>query len=134
MTAPRERDKLGEMSTSEPPPRPKEDVVFVHGPAESGEGLRVIRKRDDVLEIGEIRAVKEGRPLQGDLVKLKPRPDHDRLFDVDVLVSREEIEGKGKTGAPALRAHAGPAQVATEEYRANWDAIFGQRGEPELPN
>jgi hypothetical protein len=124
------------MSESEPPPqKPKEDVVFVHGPAESGEGLRVLRKRNDTLEIGEIRAVKEGRPLQGDLVQLKPRKDHDRLFDVDVLVSREEIEGKGtSTAALPPRSHAGPAQVANDAYRANWEAIFGGRGEPELPN
>ena len=106
------------MSESEPP-RPKEDVVFVHGPAERGEGLRVIRKREETIEIGEIRPVQEGRPLQGDLVKLKPRKDHDRLFDVEVLVSREELQSKGALG------HAGPAQVATDTYRANWDAIFG---------
>jgi hypothetical protein len=104
-------------------------VVFVHGPAEHGEGLRVIRKREDVIEIGEIRAVQEGRPLQGDLVKLKPRREHDRLFDVEVLASREELGQK-----PASLPHAGPAQVATETYRANWEAIFGRRGEPELPN
>jgi hypothetical protein len=117
------------MSESEPPARPKEDVVFVHGPAEHGEGLRVIRKRDDAIEVGEIRSVQEGRPLQGDLVKLKPRREHDRLFDVEVVVSREEIGHK-----PASLAHAGPAQVASEAYRTNWDAIFGEHGEPDLPN
>jgi hypothetical protein len=114
------------MSASEPP-KPKEDVVFIHGPAEGGEGFRVLRKREDTLEIGEIRAVQEGRPLTGDLVKLKARPEHDRLFDVEVMVSREEIAAK------TARSH-GPAQVATPSYRANWDAVFGRRGEPELPN
>jgi hypothetical protein len=114
------------MSEGEPP-RPKEDMVFVHGPAEHGEGLRVIRKREESIEIGEIRPVQEGRPLQGDLVKLKPRQDHGRLFDVEVLVARDELPG-------AALGHAGPAQVATDTYRSNWDAIFGSRGEPELPN
>ncbi len=106
------------MSASEPP-RPKEDVLFVHSPAEAGDGLRVIRKREDVIEIGEIRPVQEGRPLHGDLVKLKPRAEHDRLFDVEVMVSREELGEKASLG------HAGPAQVANAAYRANWDAIFG---------
>lgn len=115
------------MSESEPPQRPKEDVVLVGGPTEHGEGLRVLRKREDVIEVGEIRAVEEGRPLQGDLVKLKPRREHDRLFDVEVLVSREEL------GHKAL-GHAGPARVATDAYRANWEAIFGAGEEPELPN
>src|SRR5262249_18600409 len=105
-----------------------EDVVFVHSPAEEGQGFRVIRKREDSIEVGEIRAVQEGRPLQGELVKLKPRKEHDRLFDVEVLVSREEGQGR------APRAHAGPAQVAAEAYRANWELIFGEHGEPDLPN
>jgi hypothetical protein len=126
------------MSESEPPP-PKEDVVFVHSPAPGGEGYRVIRKRDDALEVGEIRSVQEGKPLQGDLVKLTPRKEHDRLFDVEVVVSREELGAKGREAlasgkAPPPRGHVGPAQVATDAYRANWEAIFGRREEPKLPN
>jgi len=109
-----------------PPPPPKEDVVFVHGPSESGEGYRVIRKRDDAIELGEIRAVEEGKPLHGDLVKLKPRTGSERLFDVEVLVKRDEL--------PAGPAHAGPARVATDAYRAGWEAIFGAAEKPELPN
>jgi hypothetical protein len=123
------------MSESEPPdrapagepPAPKDDVVYVHGPADGGEGMRVIRKRQATLELGEIRPVKEGRPLAGELVKLKQRQESERLFDVEVLASREEIAEM--TG----RAHAGPAQVATDAYRANWDAIFGSP-KPQLPN
>lgn len=112
--------------SSDAPPAPKEDVVFVHGPAEGGEGYRVIRKRDDSIEVGEIRAVKEGRPLHGDLVRLTPRKEHERLFDVETVIARSEA-------APAL-GHAGPAQVASDAYRDNWEAIFGVREEPGLPN
>jgi hypothetical protein len=113
------------MSESDPP-RPKEDVVFVHSPAEGGEGYRVIRKRDDVVEMGEIRTVQEGKPLHGDLVKLRPRKEHERLFDVETILTREEVG--------TARQHAGPAQVATDAYRENWEAIFGRREEPGLPN
>jgi hypothetical protein len=125
------------MSESEPP-RPKEakeDVVFVHGPAEHGDGLRVIRKRDEAIEVGEIRSVQEGRPLQGDLVKLKQRREHERLFDVEVVVSRDELPASGSRSEskPAL-GHAGPARVSTDAYRTNWDAIFGPRREPDLTN
>jgi hypothetical protein len=134
------------MSESEPPrPRPhggpesgpasrapaepaREDIVFVGGPAESGEGLRVLRKREDTIEVGEIRPVQEGRPLQGELVRLKPRREHDRVFDVEVLLSRDEIHPRAALG------HAGPAQVATDAYRTNWDAIFGAGDEQDLPN
>jgi hypothetical protein len=115
------------MSGSEPP-RPKDDVLFVHSPAAEGDGYRVIRKREDTIEVGEIRAVQEGRPIHGDLVKLKPREEHDRLFDVEVLASREELQGRAALG------HAGPAQVATASYRANWDSVFGAADDSELPN
>jgi hypothetical protein len=119
---------LSTMSESEPPRASKEDVVFVGGPAEGGEGLRVLRKREDAIEVGEIRPVQEGRPLQGELVRLKPRREHDRVFDVEVLLSRDEIHPHAALG------HAGPAQVASDAYRSNWDAIFGPSEEPDLPN
>ena len=112
--------------SSDGDPHRKDDVVFVHSKADSGEGFRVIRKRADVLEVGEIRPVQEGKPLQGEVVKLSPRKDHEQLFDVEVLVSKEEALG-------ATRRSTGPAQVATAAYRSNWDAIFGEREEPLLP-
>jgi hypothetical protein len=115
------------MSESEPPRPAKEDVLLVGGPAEGGGGLRVLRKREDAIEVGEIRPVQEGRPLQGELVRLKPRREHDRVFDVEVLLSRDEIPR-------AALGHAGPAQVASDAYRTNWDAIFGPSEEPDLPN
>jgi len=89
---------------------------------EGGDGYRVIRKREETIELGEMRAVQEGRPLQGELVKLTPREGQDRVFDVEVVVSREEL------------GHAGPAQVATDAYRAGWDAIFGSGEGSDLPN
>jgi hypothetical protein len=113
------------MSSEAPPP--KQDVLFVHSPADQGEGFRVIRKREDTIELGEIRPVQEGRPIHGDLVKLKPRKEHDQLFDVEVLATREEMQ-------PSALGHAGPAQVASDAYRTNWEAIFGANEEPELPN
>jgi hypothetical protein len=107
----------------EPKPKPEEakpekadDVVFVHSPTEKGDGFRVVRKRADTIEVGEIRALEEGRPVHGEVVKLSPREEHAQLFNVDVLVPSAE-----KAGA----ARSGPPQVATDAYRKNWDAIFG---------
>lgn len=95
------------------------DVVLLGGPTESGEGIHVLRRRDDRIEVGECRPLKEGCPIQGEVVRLRQRSEHERLFDVEVVLE-----------APA---RGGPAQVATESYRKNWDAIFGERppsGEP----
>jgi hypothetical protein len=110
--------------SSDGEPGRKDDVVFVHSKAESGDGFRVIRKREGVIEVGEIRPVQEGKPLTGEMVKLSPRKDHEQIFDVEVLVSKEQVQGG------AARSLSGPAQVATAAYRSNWDAIFGSVEEP----
>jgi hypothetical protein len=104
---------------------PKQDVVFVHSPLDEGEGFRVIRRRDDAIELGELRSVQEGRPIHGEMVRLCPRKEHERLFDVEVLVPKPE---------PASSPRSGPAQVATHAYRQNWDSIFGDRNERDLSN
>jgi hypothetical protein len=105
-------------------PQAPEDVVFVHSKSDDGRGFRVIRKREESLEVGEIRALEEGRPLHGDLVRLRQRKEHERLFDVEVVVE-----------APRSRdARTGPAQVATNAYRSNWEAIFGRGEDEDAPN
>lgn len=103
-------------------PKPKkkrekdEDVVFVHSPTPDGEGWNVLRKRAERLEIGAIRAVEEGKPLHGEVVRLSARDDSPRLFDVDVQYAPE---------APLAAERGGPAQVASDQYRKGWDAVFG---------
>ncbi|HTN83100.1 MAG TPA: hypothetical protein VL242_05430 [Sorangium sp.] len=103
-----------------PAPAANQDVVFIHSPVEQGEGFRVIRSREDRIEIGELRPTEHGRPLTGDLVKLTQRSEHARLFDVEVLLPAQR--------APEAQ-RSGPAQVATDTYRSNWEAIFGRREE-----
>lgn len=112
------------MSTADEPKN--KDLLFVHSPSEEGDGLRVIRKRSDTLEFGELRTLEEGRPIHGEVVKLSPRTEHERLFDVEVLVPQAEQK--------ALAARSGPPQIATEAYRSNWESIFGQRQEHSEPN
>jgi hypothetical protein len=107
---------------------PKEDVLFVHSPSEDGEGLRVVRKRDDAIEVGELRALAEGKPAHGDIVKLTQREGAPRLFDVEVMVRSARKEPP----ATDVAARTGPAQVASAAYRRNWEAIFGPRPEDEL--
>jgi hypothetical protein len=91
------------------------DVVYVHQPTEAGDGYQVVRQRKERIELGEIRPMREGRPIQGEIVRLTPRAEGSRLFDVDVLYE-----------PPRARAHAGPARVASEPFRRNWDDVFGK--------
>jgi hypothetical protein len=107
---------------------PPKDLLLV-GPATSSESVLVLREREDRVEVGELRALREGRPISGDggeLVKLRRRPEHERLFDVDVVA-----ELPTRAAAPADRS--GPPQVATDAYRENWELIFGD-GERRRPN
>lgn len=105
-------------------------MVIVHGVTDDAKGLKVLRARESSLELGEVRPLEEGKPLQGDVVRLKPRPDAPFVCDVETSVSWAEVQKQA--GVPALpsaaaaprKTHPGPARVATDAYRANWDAIW----------
>jgi hypothetical protein len=100
------------------------DVVLLHSPTEDGEGARVLRARSGRVEAGEVRPLKEGRPLAagGEVVRLEPRKDAPALYDVHV-----EHAVSGAAAGDASRS--GPAQVATHAYRESWDRTFGRRRE-----
>lgn len=120
------------------------DVVLIHGPTEDQKGLRVLRAREQGLEIGEVRPIKEGQPLTGEIVRLRPRPGMPRVCDVETQVSREELDQAQRAAvdqaqransdpARASRAalgHAGPPRVSSEAYRTNWEAIYSSANAP----
>lgn len=96
------------------------DVVMLAGKTDDGDGAKVVRARPGRVETGEVRPLKEGQPLvAGEVVTLEPRKDAPALFDVHV---QHTVKPEGKK-----TAHSGPAQIATEEYRASWDRIFGSK-------
>ncbi len=98
------------------PPADSGDMVLVHGKTEDGQGLEVLRKRGDEVYAGQMRPIAEGKAITGEVVSLRPRAESPLLFDVDVL---HRAEAGGRTG---------PAKVATDEYRAGWKSIFGEKG------
>ncbi|MBI5536440.1 MAG: hypothetical protein HY898_27205 [Deltaproteobacteria bacterium] len=105
----------------EPDPKPKEadadkhDVVLVHGQTEDGEGVRVLRSRPGKIEAAELRAIKQGVPIQGaEVVRLRERDGSPVLWDVEV-----EYDGRDEA------SHKGPSRVSSRAYRDNWDRIFG---------
>lgn len=104
-----------EPAKSEGSENAKADVVLLHSPTEDGKGVRVLRAREGRVEAGELRPIESGRPLQGDLVKLRPRKDAPLVCDVEVTYEH-------KAGQ---KSHPGPAHVATPAYRDSWDRIFG---------
>lgn len=106
------------------------DVVLVGGPSDDGQGISILRLREDRVQAGELRAVVEGKPIVGELVKLSPRAEHARLFDVEVLATgpRSATLDVGDTRG---LGHKGPARVASTSFRSGWDRIFGAQAELE---
>jgi hypothetical protein len=117
------------------------DLALIHGVTEDGEGLRVIRRRGEALEAGAVRPLREGKPIHGELVKLHPRPECPLLCDIEVELPRPlAADGDRSTPKPterramqvSERSSRGPAQVASELYRQNWDAIWARVAEKDL--
>lgn len=109
----------------------KDDVVLLHSPTENGDGVRVIRKREDTIELGELRPMREGQPIHGEVVRLTQREEHSLLFDCEVMVPRpapkEKPPQQAERKAPPQLSHKGPARVTSDAYRGGWDAIFGKK-------
>jgi hypothetical protein len=99
-------------------PAPAEDVAIVCGVSDDGQGLEIIRKRGERLETGTVRRLEQGKPIHGEVVRLRPREQFPMVCDVEV-----ELAGPPQKAATL----SGPAQVATDSYRKNWDAIYGNR-------
>ena len=93
-------------------------MVLVAGPSEDGQGAKVLRVRDDRIETGELRGVRDGMPIVGELVKLTPRAEHARAFDVEVLARGHQPEAESD--------RKGPAKGNSRTFRANWESIFGR--------
>lgn len=108
------RDKVARTETAK-------DLAVVLGQSEDGEEVHVLRRRagSDAVEAGTLRPLREGRAITGEVVHLEQREEAPFLFDCE---TDEELS------APAPdRQSNGPAQVATDEYRRGWDAIWGSR-------
>jgi hypothetical protein len=113
--------------------------VLIHGVSEDGESFAVLRARDDRLEAGVMRKVKDGEPLHGELLRLTPRPESPLVCDVEVQYAPPSQVAATHDGAADVQqarklTHGGPAQVATSSYRANWDAIWSKPVKANQPN
>jgi hypothetical protein len=110
-----------------------EDVALVCGMTEDGQGVQVIRKRGERIETGTVRRLEAGKPIHGEVVRLRPRPQAPFVCDVEVELA---VPGPGapRDDQAALSGGSGPAQVATESYRKNWDAVYGRSRKPPLLN
>jgi hypothetical protein len=92
------------------------DVALLYAPTEDEKGARFVRARNGQLQAGEVRPLAEGQSLSGqELVRMHPRAEMPNLCDIEVIHPAEK----------PMRDTQGPAQVASERYRRNWDVTFG---------
>lgn len=95
-------------------------MAVVCGISDDGQGIDIIRKRGERIETGTVRRLEQGKPIHGEVVRLRPREHSPLVCDVEV-----EVPAPAQAQSPAAIT-SGPAQVATETYRKNWDAIYGR--------
>lgn len=97
-------------------PSQHDDIALIHGRTEDGRGLKILRRRQDRIEAGAVVPLVPGKPIVGEVVRLEPRKETPLLCDVHVEYTPP---------AEARPTSTGPAQVATDQYRQNWDLVFG---------
>ena len=105
----------------------EEDVALIHRVDEVRHEMHVLRRRrKGEVEAAVVRPVEPGRPIHGDLVKLKPRKEFPLLCDVETLLA--DPEGH----AEVVSRHDGPERVTTDAYRRGWESVFGSAGPDEV--
>ncbi|HEX4403196.1 MAG TPA: hypothetical protein VH560_00095 [Polyangia bacterium] len=94
------------------------------GPSADGEGFNVLRRRagSAAVEAATVRPLREGHNITGEVVHLEQRQEAPFLFDCE---TDEELSAVASAQSP--RVAVGPPQVASDEYRRGWDAIWGSR-------
>jgi hypothetical protein len=117
-------------------PKRKKDLLLVKGPTDDGAGVHVVRARPERLELGTMRPLQEGRPIDGEVVRVNPHPECPFIYEVETEFSTQSADASAATAdqvkapaeAPSAPARApGPPKVASEAYRRNWDAIWNRQ-------
>lgn len=101
-------------SKKDPKKAENRDMVLVYGQSQDGTEYGVLRQRGDSIEAGKMRPLDEGKPIHGEVVRLRPRSESPALFDVEVQHDARTTIGR-------------PAKVATDRYRKGWDSIWAAK-------
>lgn len=91
-------------------------------------------KPDRLIHLGHcegnthhVLAMKDGKPVRVGHAKVaqdgQPLPQNCDVFHIESDTGR--VVGTTRIGKGSKRRTGRPAQVATQQYRDNWDAIFG---------
>ena len=108
-----------------PARKQSKDLALLQGPTADGEGARIIRFRDGNFSAGEVRPIKEGQALNSqELLRLRPVNGAPAVCEVEVVHHQAKVQ----------TTRSGPAQVATDTYRRNWNQVFADRNDERSPD
>ena len=111
----------------EPIRPPSGDIALVWG--KDGDGVHILRRRSEEapIEAGLLRPMREGKPIDGEVVSLTQRDDHPMIYDVKSEFQGPNTAFSGASVPGERLSGDGPAQVASDAYRKGWDAVWGRR-------
>ena len=93
----------------------KKDYVLIGEPiSENAHQAVVVKPSNETIEVGVIEKPVDGKPLNGDLVKLSEREDAPG-YDMEYVYRQAPR-------APIV----GPAKVSSKEYKSGWQNIWGK--------
>ena len=74
----------------------------------------MLRLRNQRVEVGALQRLEHGRPIHGEVVRLRPRPSCPLVCDVDVQVpERVSRSEPGKRRGASQETRAGPGRERT---------------------
>lgn len=120
----------GDSDAPEPPAGGPRDVALLQGLASDG-SVRILRQRAERLEVGAIHPLREGAPIHGEIVRLTPRKEFPLLCDVESIFTPPSPPSAPKAASATRK---GPVQVASDDYRRNWDAVWSRPPKDTLPS
>ena len=100
------------------------DVALVYGRSEAG--LHILRQREQRLEKGVIRPLEEGKPIEGEVVRLKQRVAGTPVYDVEVQYEGQVHRGRG-VSTDSIEASARAFLNAMNRVAVRHDRLHPQR-------
>ena len=106
------------------------DIAIPLGRSEDGK-LQLARiqgtdERPTRVAIGELTPLQEGKPIMGEVVRLKPVEGARHLEVETVMADPYAAEKARACAASGSKTYSFPS----DKYQANWDRIFGQKPKP----
>lgn len=97
------------------PKKPKKDYVLIGDKvSDSAQQALLFKPENQTVEIGIIQKPVEGKPLDGDLIKLSERDGPG--YDIDYVYKHPRFTPTGR-----------PAKVNSKKYLSGWEKIWNKK-------